>query len=207
MVDENGQVRKGVTKGREFQTERKLRGDSRRNYISGMHRHAWCFKSVTNDEIFCATRSKEAGTEGAWTTSKDFTFVRAGGNTLPSSPPPPPSSSPSFVDLARISPSKSMAKPTGRSTRAERDKACAICNIMHLLASDKKIKSPWIGCMGLVKGRTCAYRVHTACPGFTKAQPSDTRHLDFYCDTHNKMKEAINIIKEGERLSAKRKRR
>ena len=118
VVDEDGNVRKGVTKGGQFQTERKLRGDSRHNYVSGMHRHAWCFKTVTDDEVFCATRSKEKGTEGAWTTSKDFTFIRAGGTTLPTPPPPPPPASaipgPSFANLARNSPSKSMAKPTAR---------------------------------------------------------------------------------------------
>ena len=201
-------------KGGTWQPDRKLRGDSRRNYKNGLQRSMWCYKTVTNDKVFMATQNNDSKLIEAWATDIDFadTVRNDSGNgesvvgPVPPTEVEPPEEEPTVFDLARLSPAKGCSKPTARTARADREKSCAKCRVKHGSWVDLKIDSPWIGCDGVDKGEQCSYWAHACCMGFTNARDGDfCEEKKWFCDDHNKMKQTIENWKESQKVSSKRR--
>ena len=191
-----------------WQPDQKYRHDSRRSYQSGLQRSMWCFKTVTNDEVFVATKSKEKKSYNAWTTNLGFNHVlkTAEDTQLSSDPEMEDEPGPSVFDLARASPSKPRRKPTGRTERADREKFCAKCDVQYKSYMDKNINSWWIGCDATFNEDKCSYWVHATCIGFTNSRESDfSEEQYFYCDEHNEMKQTIENWKDAQKVSKKRR--
>ena len=102
---------------------------------------------------------------------------------------------PSVFDLARMSPSKTMAKPTALSLN--RDQICAICNT--------DCPGAWIGCDGLKGANRCNYWVHAGCLGFINVSKErlDQCNLDYYCPEHNPVLKAMDAEREQKSLKGK----
>lgn len=111
----------------DYQTEKNLRQTSRRRFKEGIIRQMYKLKLVCDDDSYIVFKSHEKKTEEIFKTDKTESLNNS---TLV---PPPTSSTPlrnsttedlNVFELARISPSKTMAKPTGPN----------LCNMQHKLS-------------------------------------------------------------------------
>ena len=119
----------------------------------------------------------------------------------------------SFIDLAKMSPSRPRGKPTARYLQKKKhdDAICAKCSIKEDSAEDLAIGSPWISCDGVEGNQKCTYSVHAVCIGFTNARESNfsklSGNLQWYCEKHNASKALIKDLQDKAKEAQKPKKR
>ena len=191
-----------------YQNDRHRRQDSRRVFTEGFKRSAWKMKMVTNDDVVIGIRSVEKKMLSFWTTDTEFQYEKDGvsSSTTANSTADIASPSPSFFELARMTPSKSFAKPTARAIKQNRDKiCCSHCKIIHDSREDKEVDSPWVGCDGIKDGRECTYWSHACYIGFVNARVADFQHMTYFCPEHNRHHTLIEKLKAKQQMGKKRK--
>ena len=194
-----------------YQTDRDMRQESRRRLTEGLQKQAHKIKTVTNDDVVVAVRSAEKKTMLWWTTAKDFAFSNQSPVETSTAVSSTPSNLPSFVELARASPSKSSPvnrphKMTAREMLKDREKFCRKCGTKYDSYQDKSLNSTWIGCDGRTAGKLCDYWVHACCHGFPDAGYEVFDEIDFKCPEHNTVLAMMKRMVANKEQSSKKRR-
>lgn len=173
-----------VHRGEKFADVLKDRTDARRTYTYSFISKLIQYKKRTSDDGLVVLHDKDREEKYFYTTDKDnLTYdLNCQMSSLSLNQPilnSPPTPVPSFVELARASPSKRLRMDKENIEFDEN--TCRICKIRSKTEADVRSDSLWMGCCQ----EGCDYWLHFVCKGFADATQAEVNQINFYCPEHN----------------------